>query len=118
VNDTRCVPPPPSALKKRRASDPSPPVDGSTSTKHSKASDPGGLLPNWKRNIPTLSLIAHKHPIEFVDKGEDLIEGEFNKTEGLEALKAVHASKSSTMGEKTEAVCVVIISKWIYLLSI
>ncbi len=118
MNDTQCVLPPPSALKKCRAPDPPPPIDGSTSTKCSKASDPGGLLLNWKRNIPTLSLIAHKHPIEFVDEGEDLIEGEFNKTEGSEVLKAVHASKSSTMGEKTEVVCVVIISKWIYLLSI
>jgi hypothetical protein len=87
VNEARQVPPP-SQLKKRKGPDPSPPVDGHA-TKRTKTSDPGGLVPNWKKSVDILSHIANKHPIEFVDDEDHVsVEGEFDRAEGSGTLGA------------------------------
>jgi hypothetical protein len=85
-------PPPPPHSSKRKAPDPSP-VD--ESVKRTKASEPGGLVTNWKKKVDLgiLEHIARKNPIEFVSD-EDLVEGEFDKPEGSDLLSAVRASKN------------------------
>ena len=98
MNQARQVPPPSeSQLKKRKGPDPPPPADGDTSTKRTKISEPGGLVPNWKKSVGLLSHIAKKHPIEFVDDEDVVEEGEFDRAEGPETLNAVRASKPSTV---------------------
>jgi hypothetical protein len=99
VNEVRQVPPP-SQLKKRKAPELPPPVDGNTSTKRIKASEPGGLLPNWKQNasVGLLEHVAYKHPIEFIASDDkDNVEGEFDRSEGMKMLDAVRAAKPSTV---------------------
>lgn len=107
VNDARQVlPSQPPQLKKRKAPEPSPSVDANTSTKRTKTSEPGGLVPNWRRkaDVGILNHVAHKHSIEFVDE-EDIVEGEFDKAEALETLCAVRASKPSTVRVDKKLVC-------------
>jgi hypothetical protein len=99
VNDTQQVlPSQPPQLKKHKAPELSPLVDANTSTKHTKTSKSGSLVPNWrqKANVGILNHIAHKHLIEFVNE-EDIVEGEFDKVKGLETLYAVCASKPFTV---------------------
>jgi hypothetical protein len=106
VINARQVPPPPLPhSKKRKAAEPPPPAEGHTSTKCTKASEPGGLLPNWKKDVGILEHIARKNPIEFVDEEDDLVVGEFDKPEGLEMLNAVRASKPSAVRIETKSVC-------------
>jgi len=108
VNDARQVlPSQPPQLKKRRAPEPSPSVDANTCTKRPKPSEPGGLVPNWRRktDVGILEHVARKHPIEFVDEEDDLVEGEFDKAEALETLWAVRASKPSTVRVDKKLVC-------------
>jgi hypothetical protein len=96
VNNARQVQPLPFQVKKRKGPDPLPPVNGNTSTKRTKASEPGGLVRNWKPTLP-LSEIARKHPIQFVKDEDDMEEGEFDKEEGQASLEAVRACKPSTV---------------------
>jgi hypothetical protein len=93
VNDARKVlPPPPPQSNKRKAPDPPPPVNDNVSTKRTKASEPGGLVTNWKKHVGLLDDIARKNPIEFIDS-DDAVEGEFDKPEDPEVMSAVWASK-------------------------
>src|SRR5260370_363430 len=50
-----------SQLKKQ--TNPPPPVDGYTSAKQIKTSEPGGLVCNWVHNVDALSYVAKKNPI-------------------------------------------------------
>ena len=109
MNDTQQVQPLPYQVKKWKGPDPLPPVDGNTSTKCTKASEPGGLVRNWKPTLP-LSEIACKHPIQFDKDEDDMEEGEFDKEEGQVLLEAVHACKPSTVriDSNLRMVCVII----------
>ncbi len=90
------VPPLPlSQLKKRP--NPPPPVDGYTSAKRIKTSEPGGLVRNWVHNVDALSYVAKKNPIEFIDDDDGFVEGEFDKGEGSDMLSAVRESKPSSV---------------------
>lgn len=103
VNEAQQVPPPPSQIvKKRRAPELPPPVDDNT--KRMKTSEPGGLVPNWKKNTNLLSQIACKNPIEFIDNEDDFIEEEFNRAEGSDMLSTVRASKPPTVRVDTKLV--------------
>jgi hypothetical protein len=91
VNEARQVPPP-TQLKKRKGPDLPPSVDGNT-TKRTKTSDPGGLVPNWKKSVDLLSHIANKHPVDFVDDEDHVsVEGEFDRAEGSGTLGDVRES--------------------------
>ncbi len=110
VNVVRQVPPPPSSKKRKAPEPPQPPaVDGNTSTSTKRPTiKPGGLVANWKQNVQVgglLDNIACKNPVEFVDEGDDLVEGEFDKAEGPDTLNAVRASKPSTVRVDTKLVC-------------
>ncbi len=119
MNDIQqVIPPPPSHSNKCKALEPAPPVNGKTTTKCTKASEPSGLVPNWKKNVGLLSHIAHKHPIEFVDKKDNLVKREFDKAERSDMLATVCASKPSTVRVKTklkQMVSGIIISDWMFL---
>lgn len=98
MNEVRQVqPPPPSQLKKRKGPDPPPPAVGNTSSKRTKTSEPGGLVYNWKENAGLLYHIAKKRPVEFIDDDDDIAQGEFDTAEQPDTLKAVRASKPSTV---------------------
>lgn len=99
MNEVRQVPPTESQSKKRKGPEPPTPVAGNTSTKRTKASEPGGLVPNWKKktDVGILEHIARKRPIEFIDDEDDLVEGEFDRSEGQDTLDAVRATKPSTV---------------------
>jgi hypothetical protein len=60
-------------------------------------SEPGGLVSNWKENADLQTSITNKHPVEFVDDEDDFVEGEFDRAEQQDTLKAVRASKPSTV---------------------
>lgn len=99
--------PPPSQSKKRAGPDPPPPVDGNTSTKRTKVSEPGGLVSNWKKkiNVGPLEHIACKRPIKFIDDEEDnIVEGEFDRAEEPDTLNAVRASKPSIVRVESKLV--------------
>lgn len=120
MNEARQVLPPqaPTQSQKRKASEPPPPGEANSSTKRVKASEPGGLLPNWKRNasVDILTHIARKNPIQFVDDEDDLpvVEGEFDRSEGTDTLEAVRATKPATVRIDDKLVCVLIISDRTY----
>ncbi|KAN0111553.1 hypothetical protein V8E52_008392 [Russula decolorans] len=97
VNEARQVPPP-SQPKKRKGPEPPPPVEGNTSTKRTKTSEPGGLVPNWKKktDLSILEHIACKHPVEFINT-DDEAEAEFNKPEWPAMMAAVRATKPPTV---------------------
>ena len=113
MNEARQVPPP-SQSKKCKDPKPSPPVDGNTSAKRTKVSEPGGLVSNWKKktDVGLLEHIARKRPIEFLDDEDDLVEGEFDRAEGPDALNAVRDSKPSTVRIDSKLVSRIIIYTW------
>jgi hypothetical protein len=65
--------------------------------------NPRGLVHNWIDNVPTLSLIAKKYPIEFIDE-ENFVEG-FDRNEDLDTLNAVCTFKPSIVRTDSELVC-------------
>jgi len=76
-------------------------------------SEPGGLVPNWKKtDVGILEHIARKRPIEFIDDKDNLIEGEFDRSEGQDTLNAVHAAKPSMVRVNNKSVCLHIICNW------
>lgn len=107
MNEVRQVPPTESQSKKRKGPEPPTPVAGNTSTKRTKASEPGGLVPNWKKktDVGLLEHIGCKRPIEFIDNEDDLVEGQFNRSEGQDTLDAVHATKPSMVRINEADVC-------------
>ena len=110
MNDARQMqPPPPSQIKKRKGPDPPPPVDGNTSSKRIKTSEPGGLVSNWKENAGLQTRVANKLPAEFDDNEDDFVEGEFDRPEQPDTLKAVRASKPSTVKVEPVSVSVLFI---------
>ena len=96
-----------SQIKKCKASKLLPLVKDNTSTKCMciKTSEPGGLVPNWKKNTSILSPITCKNPIEFKDDKDDLIEGEFDIAKGSDMLSAVRVLKPPTVRVETKLVC-------------
>ena len=106
--------PPPSQSKKRKDPEPSPLVNGNTSAKRTKVSEPGGLVSNWKKktDVGLLEHVARKHPIEFIDDDNNMVEGEFDRSEGQDTLDAVHAAKPSTVRIDDKLVRILILSDW------
>lgn len=99
IDARRVLPPPASQLKKRKAVECPAHVDGNTSTKRTKYSEPGGLIPGWKQSARILPHVANKRPqaVDLVDDDDDFIEGEFDRGEEPDTLDAVRASKPSTV---------------------
>jgi hypothetical protein len=118
VNEARHVPAPTSQIVKKRKAperpEQPPLVHDSTSTKRMKASDPGGLVANWRQKTDLLSHIARKNPIEYIDDEDDFIEGEFDRAERSDVLSAVRASKPSTVRINTTSVRDLIMFDWTY----
>ena len=119
MNGARQVPPASagpteSQLKKRKGPEPAPAVDSNPSTKRAKPSQPGGLVPNWKKkaDVGLMQHIARKNPIEFVDDENDPVEGEFDQCEGQDTLNAVRAAKPSTVRIDSKSVSRIIICNW------
>lgn len=120
MNEARLTPP--SQIKKRKGPEPPPvvAVDGNTN-KRTKTSEPGGLVPNWKKNAGIMSSVTHKHPVDseavFIqgDNEDDLVEGEFDKDESTDTLNTVRASKPSTVRINTKVVHSLIAFVWWYL---
>ena len=75
-----------------------------------------GLVNNWKKktDVGLLEHIAHKHPIEFIDDDDDMVEGEFDRSEGQDTLDAVRATKPSTVRIDDKLVRILILSDWTY----
>jgi hypothetical protein len=78
---------------KHKAPGPPAPVDGETSTKRTKTSEPGGLVPNWKQSAGITSHITKKRPIESKVDDDIFTDGEFDTPEPLATLEAIRASK-------------------------
>jgi hypothetical protein len=102
-------------VKKCKGPELPPSVDGNTSTKRTKMFEAGGLLHNWEHNVPALSQIAKKHPIEFFDDDNDFVEGEFDRSKGSDMLNAVRASKPSAVRKDPVLVCDIVIYVQTYL---
>jgi hypothetical protein len=101
VNNARQVPPPLPHSNKRKVPDSTHPDENPPSTKSSKASCPAGLTHNWKKTVGVLlsDTQARKRAkaLEFVSS-DDAAEGEFDKPEGQDVLRAVRASKAKPRG--------------------
>ncbi|KAF8952644.1 hypothetical protein BDZ97DRAFT_1681027, partial [Flammula alnicola] len=70
------------------------------SAKRNKVSEPGGLLPDWKRRVQGRPLKAQQTR-QVEDDEEEQVVGEFDNEEGPEALAAVRAAKPSTVKIRT-----------------
>ena len=117
MNGARQVPPSAPTnpqLKKRKGPELARAINGNSSTKRAKVSQPGGLVPNWKKkaDVGLLQHIARKNPIEFVNDEDNVVEGEFDRAEGPETLNAVRASKPSTVRIDSKSVSHFIICNW------
>ena len=115
VRQVRPAGPTESQVKKRKDPEPALAVDANSSSKRAKVSQPGGLVPNWKKktDVGLLQHIARKHPIEFIDDdNDDLIEGEFDRSEGQDTLNAVRATKPSTVRINSKLVSCIIVCNW------
>ncbi|KAI0263337.1 hypothetical protein BGY98DRAFT_940228 [Russula aff. rugulosa BPL654] len=95
VNNLRQVSSPFSQLKKCKGLELSPPVDDNTSTKCTKTSKPGGLVPNWRKSVCPPSHIVQKHSVKYINDEDDFVEREFNRAEHPNMLNAMRASKPS-----------------------
>ena len=116
VNDMRQVLPPASPpAKKPKAPKLPPSANGDTSTQHNKVLEPTGLVFNWRQNVGTLTHIAQKHPVEFANEGDDLIQGDFDKPEGSALLNAIRAFKNLTVRIDMKLVSDLILCDWTYL---
>ena len=92
MDEVRQAPPSSQIGKKRKAPELPLSIDDA-STRRSKPSEPGGLVPNWKQKTDLVDNIARKNPIESINDEDVFIEGEFNGAEGSDMQSAARAFK-------------------------